>query len=62
MSNIIKTLNNATKIMIMGELDKIDQLIVIYSSLGDQVRVAQLDESRLALESILLDIMSSEAA
>lgn len=60
--NIIKTLNNSTKIMIMGELDKIEKLTVVYSHLGDAERVSQLDAARLHLEAILLDIMSSEAA
>lgn len=60
--SIIKTLNNSTKILIMGELDKIENMILIYSSLGDQERVKDLDAARLHLESILLDIMTAEVA
>jgi hypothetical protein len=62
MNTTVRSLNNATKVLIMGELDKIERMVVIYSHLGDEVRLAQLDESKAALESLLLDIMSEEGA
>lgn len=48
-----------SKNQVLKELNSIDNLIQIYSTI-DMVRVEQLMVNKVALESILLNIMSEE--
>jgi hypothetical protein len=52
-------MNNQAKLQLRKELDSIDNLIAIYSTM-DMVRVAQLVSNKVALERILLDVMDQE--
>lgn len=48
-----------SKVQVMDELNKIDDLIARYSQF-DMVRVGELVESKKKLESVLLNIMNVE--